>query len=58
MHADHCHQQTRNDLKPLEITQPEGPSFTVEGHLVRWQKWQLRIGFHVRDGLIFPRDRL
>ena len=43
----------RTDLKPLEITQPEGPSFTVEGHLVRWQKWQIRVGFHVRDGLIF-----
>ena len=43
----------RGDLKPLEIAQPEGPSFTVEGHLVRWQKWQLRVGFHVRDGLFF-----
>ena len=42
----------RTDLKALEITQPDGPSFTVEGHLVRWQKWQLRVGFHVRDGLI------
>jgi primary-amine oxidase len=43
---------TRTDLKPLVITQPEGPSFTVEGNLVRWQKWQFRVGFHVRDGLI------
>ena len=43
----------RSDLKPLEITQPEGPSFTVDGQLVRWQKWQLRVGFHVRDGLFF-----
>lgn len=42
----------RTDLKPLHITQPEGPSFTVEGNLVRWQKWQMRVGFHVRDGLI------
>jgi primary-amine oxidase len=47
------HPEPRTDLKPLEITQPEGPSFTVEGNLVRWQKWQLRVGFHVRDGLIF-----
>ncbi len=47
------HPSPRVDLKPLEITQPEGPSFTVEGNLVRWQKWQLRVGFHVRDGLIF-----
>ena len=43
---------TRTDLKPLVITQPEGPSFTVDGNLVRWQKWQFRVGFHVRDGLI------
>ena len=43
----------RTDVKPLEISQPEGPSFTVEGNLVRWQKWQFRVGFHVRDGLIF-----
>jgi len=47
------HPQPRTDVKPLEITQPEGPSFIVEGNLVRWQKWQFRIGFHVRDGLIF-----
>lgn len=44
--------QTRADLKPLDITQPDGPSYTVEGHLVRWQKWRFRIGFHVREGLI------
>ena len=25
----------RTDLKPIEITQPEGPSFTVDGNLVR-----------------------
>ena len=43
---------TRTDLKPLVITQPNGPSFTVDGNLVRWQKWQFRVGFHVRDGLI------
>ena len=42
----------RADLKPIAITQPEGASFTVEGHLVKWQKWQFRVGFHVRDGLI------
>ena len=42
----------RTDLKPIEITQPEGPSFTVEGHHVRWQKWQLRIGFTPREGLV------
>ena len=42
----------RADLKPIEITQPEGPSFTVEGHAVSWQKWRLRIGFTPREGLV------
>jgi primary-amine oxidase len=42
----------RSDLKPIAITQPEGPSFTVEGMLVRWQKWQLRVGFTPREGLV------
>ncbi len=42
----------RQDLKPLEITQPEGPSFTVDGHSVAWQKWHLRIGFTPREGLV------
>ncbi len=44
--------QTRNDLKPLKIGQPDGPSFTVEGHEVRWQKWRFRIGFTPREGLV------
>jgi primary-amine oxidase len=42
----------RSDLRPIEITQPEGPSFTVEGNLVRWQRWSLRIGFTAREGLV------
>ena len=42
----------RDDVKPIEITQPEGPSFTVDGHAVAWQKWQLRIGFTPREGLV------
>jgi primary-amine oxidase len=41
----------RTTLKPIEITQPEGPSFTVEGGLLRWQDWSLRVGFDLREGL-------
>ena len=44
-------EEWRTDVKPLEIIQPKGASFTVEGHQVRWQKWRLRIGFNVREGL-------
>jgi len=42
----------RSDLKPIEITQPEGASFTVEGHGVQWQKWSVRVGFTPREGLV------
>ena len=41
----------RTDLRPLEISQPEGPSFTVEGNHVTWQRWSLRIGFDPYEGL-------
>jgi primary-amine oxidase len=43
---------TRQDLKPLEIVQSEGPSFTVDGYEVSWQKWKFRIGFTPREGLV------
>jgi primary-amine oxidase len=42
----------RADLKPIEITQPEGPSFTVEGWEVKWQRWRFRVGFNGREGLV------
>ena len=41
----------RTDIKPLEITQPEGPSFEVNGYQVDWQKWNFVIGFNAREGL-------
>ena len=42
----------RDDLRPLEITQPDGPSFTVEGNLVRWQRWSLRVSLDPLEGLV------
>ena len=41
----------RDDIKPLEITQPEGPSFAVESNEVSWQNWKFVIGFNAREGL-------
>ena len=41
----------RTGLRPIEITQPDGPSFTLDGSLVRWQNWSMRIGFDGREGL-------
>ena len=42
----------RTDLKPISISQPDGPSFTVDGNLVRWQKWQFRMSFDPHEGLV------
>jgi primary-amine oxidase len=42
---------TRKDLKPLNVTQPNGPSFAVtDESLVEWQKWKFRVGFNPREG--------
>lgn len=41
----------RTPLQPLEITQPDGPSFTITGKRVQWQNWSLRIGFNGREGM-------
>lgn len=46
------HENVRTDLKPLEITQPQGPSFTVDGNVVEWQRWRIHVGFTPREGLV------
>ncbi|KAH7372203.1 primary-amine oxidase [Cadophora sp. MPI-SDFR-AT-0126] len=43
-------QPLRTDVKPLNVTQPEGPSFKVDGNLIEWQKWRFRVGFNPREG--------
>ena len=45
----------RQDVRPLDIVQADGPSFTLDGHHLRWQKWDLRIGFTAREGLVLHR---
>src|SRR5215469_12520718 len=45
----------RQDVKPLDITQHDGPSFQLDGHHLTWQKWDLRIGFTAREGLVLHR---
>ncbi|XP_019164484.1 PREDICTED: uncharacterized protein LOC109160658 [Ipomoea nil] len=42
----------RSDVKPLYIIQPEGPSFIINGNYVEWQKWNFRIGFTPKEGLV------
>jgi primary-amine oxidase len=42
----------RPGLRELDIVQPDGPSFEVDGHKVSWQGWDLRVGFTHREGLV------
>ncbi|KAJ3032255.1 hypothetical protein HDV00_007739 [Rhizophlyctis rosea] len=42
----------RDGIKPLDIVQPEGPSFTVKGSVIDWQKWSIRYGWNYREGLV------
>ena len=54
----------RDDLKPLEIVQPDGASFVVDGNHVRWSRWSFRVGFDPYEGLVLhtvdyhDRDRI
>lgn len=44
----------RKDLKPLNVLQPEGPSFTVSQNdsLIEWQNWRFRVSFNPREGAV------
>ena len=42
---------TRETMKPLNITQPEGASFTMENNVLEWENWSIRVGYNGREGL-------
>jgi primary-amine oxidase len=44
--------ELRDDLRPLEISQPEGVSFQIDGSEIRWGRWRLRASLHPVDGLV------
>jgi primary-amine oxidase len=46
----HCHPLP--SLTSRSLSRPQGPSFHVEGNKIQWQKWNIRIGFNAREGLV------
>ena len=38
-------------LRPLVATQPNGPSFSIRGSEILWDRWKLHFGVHPRRGL-------
>lgn len=49
-------QDLRKDLKPLNVVQPEGVSFSITqqgtSQVIEWQKWSFRVGFNIREGMV------
>lgn len=41
----------RSDLKPINVSQPEGVSFSMDGHTLKWHEWSLLVGFNGREGI-------
>lgn len=44
--------QGRKALKALNLSQPQGVNFTVNGNEVRWDNWSFRYAMHPREGLV------
>ncbi|KAH7244475.1 copper amine oxidase [Fusarium redolens] len=42
----------RKDIKPINITQPEGVSFTMNGRVLSWQNFKFHIGFNYKEGIV------
>ena len=41
----------RDHLKPINVEQPEGVSFSLNGRSITWHDWSLVIGFNSRESL-------
>ena len=42
----------RKDIKPINVTQPEGVSFKVDGRVIEWQNWRVHVGFNYKEGIV------
>jgi primary-amine oxidase len=38
-------------LRPLVVSQPNGPSFSIRGSEILWDRWRLHVGVHPRRGI-------
>ena len=41
-----------NLFNPISIEQPKGPSFTIDGHLVKWANWEFHLKPDPRAGVV------
>jgi len=45
-------------LKPINITQPEGVSFHMNGNEISWAGYKMHIGFNYREGIVISDVRI
>jgi primary-amine oxidase len=45
----------RKPSSRLDVVQPDGAGFVVQGNLVTWENWDFRVGFNGREGLVLYR---
>ncbi len=43
--------EPRRDLRTIDIVQPDGVSFELDGNRVSWHEWELVIGFNGREAV-------
>lgn len=50
-YTEDANQPVRSDLKPIDVVQPDGVSFEMQGNKIHWHDWSIVIGFNGREGL-------
>ncbi|KAL5137479.1 Primary amine oxidase [Glycine soja] len=45
-------------LNPISLEQPKGPSFTINGHLVKWANWEFHLRPDPRAGIIISQAKV
>ncbi|XP_027340750.1 primary amine oxidase-like [Abrus precatorius] len=45
-------------LNPISLEQPKGPSFTIDGHLVKWANWEFHLKPDPRAGTIISQVKV
>lgn len=48
----------KDRLKPIDITQPEGVSFSFNGNEISWAGFHMHIGFNYREGIVLSDVRV
>lgn len=41
----------QTEYKKLQVVQPDGPSYTINGNVITWLDWNFHVGFNPREGV-------